>query len=70
MLAIFPLQDWLAAAEHLPRMDVNAERINDPANPDQRWAYRMHITLEELLAAETFNRDIADWITLSNRRMV
>jgi 4-alpha-glucanotransferase len=40
------------------REDVVAERINDPSNPNQHWCYRMHLTLEELLAAEEFNRKI------------
>ena len=69
MLAIFPLQDWLAASEALRHPNAHAERINDPANPDQRWAYRMHVTLEELLSADTFNREVADWIALSDRHL-
>ena len=69
MLAIFPLQDWLAASETLRHPNAHAERINDPANPDQRWAYRMYVTLEELLSADAFNQEAADWIALSDRHL-
>ena len=55
MLAVIPLQDWLATDAELRRDDPAAERINVPANPDQYWNYRMHITLEQLLSATAFN---------------
>lgn len=55
MLAILPLQDWLAIDENLRGADPEAERINVPADPDHYWRYRMHISLEELLAADGFN---------------
>lgn len=48
MLAIFPLQDWLAIDGSLRAPDPAAERINVPANPDNYWRYRMHIGLEQL----------------------
>ncbi len=55
MLAILPLQDWLAVDEDLRADDPDAERINVPADPDHYWRYRMHIRIEELLAADRFN---------------
>ncbi len=58
MLMIAPLQDWLAVDDSMRRGDAAAERINDPSNPDQHWCYRMHLTLEELLAAEEFNHKV------------
>ena len=58
VLMIAPLQDWLSVDESMRRTDFAAERINDPSNPDQHWCYRMHLKLEELLAAEAFNRKI------------
>ena len=50
MLAIFPLQDWLALDENLRRRDYMDERINQPADPDNHWRFRIHIDLNELLA--------------------
>ena len=48
MWAVFLLQDLLAMDEGLRKEDPKAERINNPANPDHYWNYRMHITLEQL----------------------
>ncbi len=58
MLMIAPLQDWLAVDNSMRAEDAAAERINDPSNPNQHWCYRMHLTLEELLSAESFNSKI------------
>lgn len=58
VLTVVPLQDWLSVSETLRRDDAAAERINDPSNPDQNWNYRMHITLETLLAADDVNYGI------------
>ena len=55
MLAILPLQDWLAIDETLRLADPAAERINIPADANHYWRYRMHIGLEELLSANNFN---------------
>ena len=55
MLAILPLQDWLAIDETLRLADPAAERINIPADANHYWRYRMHIGLEELLSANDFN---------------
>ncbi len=49
MLAIFPIQDWLAIDESLRREDFENERINDPSNPDNHWCYRLHLNVEDLL---------------------
>ena len=54
MWSIFQLQDLLGMDEELRRADPHAERINIPANPKHYWRYRMHLRLEELLAAEAF----------------
>lgn len=67
MLAIFPLQDWLATSATLCRANPASERINNPADPDQRWCYRMHIELEQLLEEIEFNRNVAHWVKLSHR---
>ena len=48
MLAILSFQDWLSFDEKWRKPDIDAERINIPADPNHYWCYRMHITLEEL----------------------
>ena len=50
MLAVFPLQDWLATDPVLRAPDPYGERINVPSNPRHYWRYRMPLSLEELLA--------------------
>ncbi|MBQ0006200.1 MAG: 4-alpha-glucanotransferase, partial [Alistipes sp.] len=52
MLAIFPIQDWLAADKSLRRTRRDAERINQPANPNHHWCFRLHIPLEKLISDE------------------
>lgn len=52
MLAIFPLQDWVALDERLRRKDYMSERINYPADPDNHWKYRFHLPIETLLSDE------------------
>ena len=41
--------------EQLRRENPQEERINVPADPKNYWRYRMHLTLEQLQAASTFN---------------
>ena len=67
MLTILPLQDWLSIDASLRRANPAEERINVPANPDQYWRYRMHLTLEELLAADAFNTRVRDLIQAAGR---
>lgn len=67
MFAIFPLQDWLATDDGLRSPDPDSERINVPANPDNYWRYRMHLTLEELAASDRFTATVRDMIHSSGR---
>lgn len=67
MLTILPLQDWMAIDEHLRYADPSFERINVPANPFNYWRYRMHLTLEELLEADDFNRQVRRLVEQSGR---
>ncbi|SKC60044.1 4-alpha-glucanotransferase [Bacteroidales bacterium WCE2004] len=55
MLAIFPLQDWLALDKGLRRADRAAERINEPADPHHHWRFRLHFDVHELLHASEMN---------------
>jgi 4-alpha-glucanotransferase len=68
MLCLLSLQDWLSIDEKLRLPDANAERINIPANPRHYWRYRMHLTIEQLLAADEFNETLETLISQSGRR--
>jgi 4-alpha-glucanotransferase len=67
MWSIFQLQDLLGMDETLRREDFAAERINVPAIPNYYWRYRMHLTLEKLQEADTFNRELRRHIEQSGR---
>ena len=68
MLCLLSLQDWLSINEKLRLPDVNAERINIPVNPRHYWRYRMHLNIEQLLEADSFNEDIKELIVNSGRK--
>ena len=67
MLCILPWQDWLAIDDRLRLPDVDAERINEPANPRHYWRYRMHISLETLMQQSDFNARLRQ-LLLDGRR--
>ena len=67
MLTVLPLQDWLSMDGALRREDPNAERINVPANPRHYWRYRMHLTVEQLQAADKFNATLSGMIKACGR---
>lgn len=67
MLCIPSLQDWMSIDGNLRNPDVQGERINVPANPKHYWRYRMHITLEELMKADSLNQKIKELIAKSGR---
>ncbi len=70
MLAILPLQDWLATdgAVRYPGNPAD-ERINIPAIPRHYWRYRMHCTLESLVANEGLNAHIRALVEASARNL-
>mmetsp|Transcript_10980 Transcript_10980/g.38221 ORF Transcript_10980/g.38221 Transcript_10980/m.38221 type:complete len:164 (-) Transcript_10980:88-579(-) len=67
MWAVFPIQDWLAIDGGLRNPDPFAERINEPSNPTHYWRWRMHMSLEELNAADDFNAAVKDLVATSGR---
>ena len=67
ILCILTWQDWTSIDEKLRNPDVQAERINVPANPNHYWRWRMHITLEQLMKQENFNEEIKEMILESHR---
>lgn len=56
--SIFQWQDLLGMDEQLRRADPHVERINIPASSKHQWRYRMHLSLEELMRADAFNRHL------------
>ncbi|MFM8371211.1 MAG: 4-alpha-glucanotransferase, partial [Bacteroidota bacterium] len=67
MWAVFQLQDLLGMDAQLRRQNPHDERINVPANPKHYWQYRMHISLEQLLQQDDFNREVASLVRESGR---
>ena len=67
MWCVFQVQDLLGMDAALRRTHPADERINVPADSHHRWVYRMHLTVEELQAATTFNQEISYLIHASGR---
>lgn len=69
MLCILTLQDWLSMDEKWRSTNVEAERINIPVNPRHYWRYRMHLSLEELMKADSINKKITELIEQTGRNL-
>ena len=67
MLCMLSLQDWLAMDGELRSKHVREERINVPSDPYNRWKYRMHLTIEDLLKADKYNNKVKTMIQRSKR---
>lgn len=67
MLCLISWQDWMSIDGALRNPDVAAERINVPANPRNYWRYRMHMTLEQLMASDALNDRIHSLVAHSGR---
>jgi 4-alpha-glucanotransferase len=67
MVCLLSLQDWLAMDGELRSKHPQSERINTPSDPYNRWQYRMHLTIEELLAADRYNNKVKTMIQRSRR---
>ena len=67
MLCILQLQDWLAMDSELRNKHPQDERVNTPSDPYNRWQYRMHLTIEQLLAATRYNNKVKTMIQRSRR---
>ena len=68
MLCLLSFQDWISINGALRLPDENAERINIPANPRHYWRYRMHLSIEQLLAVDELNNEISTLIIQSGRK--
>ena len=67
LLCILSFQDWLSMDEEIRYPNVDAERINVPANLRHYWRYRMHLTLEELMKSNKFNEKMKEMIDAAGR---
>lgn len=67
MMCILSLQDWLSMDIGLRSDNIRSERINVPSDNTNRWKYRMHITIEELLKADKYNQKVKTMIKRSKR---
>lgn len=65
--SIFQVQDLLGCSDRLRRQMPQEERINDPANPNQYWRYRMHLSLEKLLQEAPFNQEFSQTVQAAGR---
>lgn len=67
MWSIFQLQDIMGMDKGLQRDDPGKEQINNPADAHNKWNYRMHISLENLLQQNVFNETWKSMIAQSSR---
>ncbi|MBO7128448.1 MAG: 4-alpha-glucanotransferase [Prevotella sp.] len=67
MLCMLSLQDWLSMDGELRSKNPREERINVPSDAYNRWKYRMHLTIEELLKADKYNNKVRTMVMRSKR---
>ncbi|MCR5679238.1 MAG: 4-alpha-glucanotransferase [Prevotella sp.] len=67
MLCILSLQDWLAIDSSLRSNKLREERINDPRDPYNRWQWRMHLSIGDLLKADRFIQKLQTMVVRSRR---
>lgn len=67
MWSIFQWQDLIGMDGRLRRDNIPAERINIPAYPNFYWRYRLHLTLEKLLEADSFNLQLRQMLAEAGR---
>lgn len=67
MWSIFLLQDLMAIDEELRVDNPDDERINNPADPNHYWRYRMPVYLEDLIRKNSYNAELKTLIQKSGR---
>jgi 4-alpha-glucanotransferase len=65
--AVFPIQDILGMSDELRRPDPREERINEPADPNHCWNFRLHLSLDELLSQQEFNAYVRAMVRAAGR---
>ena len=66
-LVILPLQDYLDTQKSLQSPDPADDFINDPADAQNKWQYRMHSCLEDLLDNESLNSSLRNMVAKTGR---
>ena len=69
MLCLLSLQDWLAVDAEMRNPDPRSERINIPGDCYNRWSYRMHVNIEQLIADEQLNKKLRTMVERSKRNV-
>ena len=64
---ILPIQDYMAMDGDFRWDNTHGEQINEPADPQWRWKYRMHQSLESLLNNEFLNKKLKELVIKYNR---
>lgn len=67
MLCLLTFQDWTSVCSSARAADISNEQINNPANPDQYWNYKTHLSIEDLEENTLLNQKIRLLLTDSNR---
>lgn len=67
ILSILPMADWLAISDKTRSADQTNERINDPADKNNKWDYRMHIDIDKLAHQKEVCNQIKHMINISGR---
>jgi 4-alpha-glucanotransferase len=67
VLAIFPLQDIMALSPSLSQRAAEEETINNPADPEHYWRYRMHVNIEDLGQDEVLTAILPEMLLVSGR---
>ena len=64
---ILPIQDYIAMDGDFRWDNTWDEQINNPADPQWRWKYRMHQSLEALLKNEKLTKILKNMIKTTAR---
>lgn len=59
---IIPIQDYLAIDGDFRWDKTWEEQINNPADPNNKWKYRMHQSLEQLIENESLSASLSEMI--------
>ena len=65
MLCVMSFQDWMESDGDWRNPKVEEERIDVPANQKHYWRYRMHLSLEQLMKADSLNDKVRELIKLT-----
>lgn len=67
MWVILPIQDYIAMDGEFRWNQTQREQINEPSNPNNKWCYKMHQSLESLNENQGFNDMLLSMIKESER---